>query len=279
MNNKSLEDRITQELEARLKRFQANPLPKSTLAFGVHKGGSTMLHNFLRIYIQSLNPDQRVSSINIPTVLFRELGLTDSQFDKLGAIPRLIMAEHGRCYYGWRNIPLSFMRFKSILSHFPAVALIRDPRDCAVSAYFSFLGSHKLPRDKDSPAAQSILEERCQSSDKGIDQWVTENINRFTTELTRIAAFLHPDLRLYRYEDIWEHKKSFFFEVVSHLTLPYSEDAFATAYGKVNIVPGKDPSGHVRKGTPGDHREKLREKTQNHINTQYRNLLELFNYT
>lgn len=278
MDETKLSEKIHLDIEAGLGRFDGKSLPMSCLALGVHKGGSTLLHNFLRIYIKTLELECRPKSINISTILFRDLGLTDQQFDYLSVIPRIIIDNHGRCYYGWRQIPLSFLRFKSKLSTLPAVALIRDPRDCAVSAYFSFLKTHKLPKDENSPAAQKILEERQSSANKDIDEWVLENISRFTGELSRIAAFMHPNLRLYKYEDIWCYKKTFFHEVIEHLALPYDEKAFIAAYKATDIQPGKDPSGHVRKGTPGDHREKLTNTTQINITKAHSDLLTLFGY-
>lgn len=269
---------IRQGVESGLKRFDGIPLPASCLALGVHKGGSTMLHNFLRLYIRNLDSAWRPKSINISTILFRDLGLTDQQFDDLNVLPRIINENHGRCYYGWRQVPFSFLRWKAKLSNLPAVSLIRDPRDCAVSAYFSFLKTHKLPKDESSPAALKILEERKKSANKDIDEWVIQNISRFTGELARMAAFMHPRLRLFKYENIYGYKQAFFREVIDHLNLPHCEKAFVAAFEATDIQPGKDPSGHVRKGTPGDHREKLNEETQAYVNTKYQDILELFDY-
>jgi hypothetical protein len=274
----NLSQEINRRVSASLKKFEGTSLPSSCLIIGVHKGGSTLLHNFIRIYINQLPPALRPSSINIPTILFRKMGLNDLLFDLLEVLPNILLKNRGYCYYGWRQIPASFLQFKPRLSHLPAIVLIRDPRDCAVSAYYSFLNTHKLPEDHESPASREILEERRKSANVGIDEWVLENIGRFTGELSRVASFLHINLRLYKYEDIWNDKAPFFHEIIEYIGLPFSEDAFSVAYEETDIIPGQDSSGHVRKATPGDHLEKLKETTIAEVNDKYYDLFRLFGY-
>lgn len=250
----------------------------SKLVIGVHKGGSTMLHSFIQVYEQRLrNTSNRFSAVNLPRMLFQG-GATDDDFDDLSLIPKLIFSNSSVYYYGWRQVPLSFLRYKLSISRLEAVCLVRDPRDCAVSAYYSFLKTHRLPEDHASDAAKKILQQRDEWRDKLIDEYVLANISRFAQELNRVAAFAHPLLRLYRYEDIWHNKRWFFLDIVRYLGLPYDQSSFDHALDKVDIKPGTDKSGHVRKGTPGDHKEKLLQATINSINYAYQPLLELFGY-
>lgn len=255
-----------------------NILSNSCLAFGIHKGGSTMLHSFLRVYIEVAGKGHVCKRLDIPGLLFNELGFSDEMFDDLDVIPRFILTSSPQCFSGWRNIPISFLRYKPSLSCMNSVALIRDPRDCAVSAYYSFLKTHCLPSDKESPAGKLILEERLISQGMTIDEWVLQNIHRFTGELTRIAFYLNCNMRVYRYEDIWDHKHKFFRSVIQSLGLPHSDVAFENAFTRVNIKPGIDKRNHVRKGTPGDHREKLKPQTISEINEIIIDLLRFFNY-
>lgn len=251
----------------------------SKIVLGVHKGGSTMLHSFIQVYSEQLaKTSNEFSAVNLSRMLFQG-GATDEEFDDLSLIPKLILSHKSVCFYGWRQIPMSFLRFKYRLSRLRAVCLIRDPRDCAISAYYSFLKTHRLPKDQASNAAQIIIQQRNKWAEKSIDEYVLANIGRFTQELNRVTAFAHPLLRIYKYEDIWLNKRWFFEEAVRHLELPYDQASFDHALERVDIKPGTDKSGHVRKGSPGDHKDKLLQSTIESIDCEYRSLLELFGYT
>jgi hypothetical protein len=250
----------------------------SKIVLGVHKGGSTMLHSFVQAYSEQLaNTSNKFFAVNLSRMLFQG-GVTDNEFDDLSLIPKLILSQNSVCFYGWRQIPMSFLRFKSRLSMLKAVCLIRDPRDCAVSAYYSFLKTHRLPKNQKSSAAQKLIQLREQWENRPIDEYVLASISGFTQELNRVASFAHPLLRIYKYEDIWQNKRWFFEEILRHLELPYDQAAFEHALDRVDIKPGTDKSGHVRKGSPGDHKDKLLQSTINSIDHDYRALLEMFGY-
>jgi hypothetical protein len=259
--------------------IRSSPCFDSKIVLGVHKGGSTMLHSFVQVYSEKLaETSKEFSSVNLSRMLFQG-GATDEDFDDLSLIPKLIISHKSVCFYGWRQIPMSFLRFKYRLSRLRSVCLIRDPRDCAVSAYYSFLKTHRLPKDQASNAAQKIIRQRKEWANKPIDEYVLANISRFTQELNRVTAFAHPLLRIYKYEDIWQNKRWFFEEILRHLELPYDQASFDHALDRVDIKPGTDKSGHVRKGSPGDHKEKLSQSTIDSIDCEYRPLFELFGYT
>jgi hypothetical protein len=250
----------------------------SSLVMGVHKGGSTMLHSFIRSYSNQLKRrGESICALNLPHLLFQG-GYADDDFDDAGIIPRLISESKHVCAYGWRQVPLSFLRHKKKLQRMPSVCLIRDPRDCVVSAYFSFLKTHRLPQDLASSAAQKVLLEREKGKDMSIDRYCQENYPRFTQELLRIAAFLNPMAKIYRYEDAWENKEWFFKDALDHIDLPYEQGAFNKAFASVDIKPGEDPRGHVRKGTPGDHKQKLKDETIKRITELSSPLLDFFGY-
>ena len=269
---------ISNLLKASLGSLRKNESFDSCIAFGVHKGGSTMLHSFLEVYFDCLGPDRAQASVSLPNLFLSKLGLTISSFDRIEAIPQFILKNPGCCYYGWRNIPASFFGFKARLSRIPAICLIRDPRDCAVSAYFSFLNTHVLPNDLNTQAARDLLLERQMGAGLSIDQWVLDNIARFMDELTRVTAFLHARMKVYRYEDVWASKKFYMSDMVHSLGLPYVQDAFEKAYARIDIVPGCDPRGHVRQGSPGDYLLKLNSSTIDTITAEYRDVLSLFDY-
>ena len=277
----------TQDVLEFVKNSEKNHLDSAvrhkSLALGVHKGGSTMLHDFIQQYAKLWNQQSSISAkinvLNIPNLLFTELGIPASDFDEETIIPDIILSRgYQSCFSGWRKVPMSFISHKNFLSQIPTVCLVRDPRDCVVSAYFSFLKSHCLPKDVESKLAQKILDERKLSQNMTIDDWVLGKANQFFDELSRVALFLHPNLRLYRYEDIWIDKHNFLQMIVNDLGFPFSESVFLKAFNLVDIKPGSDPRGHVRKGTPGDHKSKLKESTRRQLFDQYQSILSFFDY-
>ena len=149
-----------------------------------------MLHDFIQQYAKLWNQQSSISAkinvLNIPNLLFTELGIPASDFDEETIIPDIILSRgYQSCFSGWRKVPMSFISHKNFLSQIPTVCLVRDPRDCVVSAYFSFLKSHCLPKDVESKLAQKILDERKLSQNMTIDDWVLGKANQFFDELSR----------------------------------------------------------------------------------------------
>ena len=67
-----------------------------SLALGVHKGGSTMLHNFIQQYAKLWNQQSsicaKINVLDIPNLLFTELGIPASDFDEETIIPDIILS-------------------------------------------------------------------------------------------------------------------------------------------------------------------------------------------
>jgi hypothetical protein len=267
-------------VESALEQLQQAPgkatdTPK--LVLGVHKGGSTMLHNFMRGYCRQAG----IRHFSLSNYLY-QAGVADAEWDRRHELMRL--QSQNAVHFGFRQVPLYFLSNKSYFSQYPSIALIRDPRDCVTSAYFSFLKSHAAPEDSgrsalSTTASDNLKAERERYKDSSIDEYCVNEYPRFTQELARVAAFANCNTRIYRYEDIIFNKREFLLDALAWLGIEVSAKEFDNALERVDVVPtDEDPSRHIRSVTPGDHKQKLKQETQDSITEQSRNLLELFGY-
>ena len=254
---------------------KATDTPK--LVLGVHKGGSTMLHNFMQAYCRQSG----IRAFSLSNYLHQS-GVADQEWDRRHELMQL--QSMNLVHFGFRQVPLYFLSNKSHFSQYPSIALVRDPRDCVVSAYFSFLKSHVTPEDSgqetlSSGAGDHIKAERERYKEGTIDEYCLNEYPRFTQELARVAAFANCNTRIYRYEDIIFKKREFLTDALTWLGLAVSEKEFSNALARVDVVPtNEDPSRHIRSVTPGDHKQKLLPATQEQLSAQSKDLLDLFGY-
>jgi hypothetical protein len=261
-----------------LQQVPGKPTDTPKLVLGVHKGGSTMLHNFVRGYCRQTG----IRHFSLSNYLYQS-GVSDSEWDRRHELMRL--QSMNLVHFGFRQVPLYFVSNKSHMSQFPSIALVRDPRDCVTSAYFSFLKSHAAPEDSgqetlSATASDNLKAERERYKEGTIDDYCLNEYERFTQELARVAAFANCNTRIYRYEDIIFRKREFLQDALTWLGLGIAEEEFDSALARVDVVPtDEDPTRHIRSVTPGDHRQKLKIDTQERLTAQSRNLLDLFGYT
>ena len=272
--------RMAEAQDAHLNLLQTHLLGESTreparasFAFGMHKGGSTMLHTFLAIATARSN----VRAMSASNILFRA-GVSDTAYSHNANLLPLFL-QHRAAYIGFRFIPMFMLRNKGAFLNHRAVVLIRDPRDCVVSAYFSFLKSHVVSANLASDSAQAIQIERARYQGTGIDEYCLNEMGRFVREINGYLYFANENTRLFRYEDIIFSKRSFFASVVEHLELHITADAFDEALLSVDVIPEKERvDAHVRNVTPGDHRLKLQAATIEELTQRYSDTLELCGY-
>ena len=241
-------------------------------AIGMHKGGSTMLQDFFQIY----SARSQIRSISISNALFKH-GISDDEYTVNNNLVPLTLEKY--LYFGFRYVPGFMLANKSRYLNYKGIALARDPRDCVVSAYFSFLKSHVVMSGAETSAAQQIEAERSRHAASSIDEYALSEIGRFTEELCGFAYFAHENVKIYRYEDIIFDKRPFFKEAIEFLGLEWNESSFEAALNRVDVLPDAErPDAHIRNVRPGNYKEKLQPETIARINARYRSVLDLFGY-
>jgi len=256
--------------------FSALPEPQAgfqrCFAFSVHKSGSTMLGKM----IKDVCKRRDIPAVSVPNFFFSEgVSAQDWKDDqKLAPVfTRQIL------YYGFRFLPPVMREPEVDLRDSRFVLLVRDPRDALVSQYFSYgktSGSHALPKKN----AEAFIAAREALPERSIDEYVIHVSRQLRNKLVAYRNNLNFDLGLIRrYEDVFFDKATFLGEVFDHFGVDVPKGVIATVAAKHDIRPEKeDESQHIRKGTPGDYKEKLLPETIEALNDTFREIGLFYGY-
>ena len=241
-------------------------------AFSVHKSGSTMLGKM----IKDVCKRRDVPNVSIPNFFFSE-GISaqvwkdDQKLAPVFTKPIL--------YHGFRFLPPVLQDPEVGLRNSRFVLLVRDPRDALVSQYFSYgkpTGSHALPKKN----AEAFIAAREALPERTIDEYVIELSRQLRNKLVTYRDSLNFDLGLTRrYEEVFFDKETFLGEVFKHFGIQVPKGVIANVAAKHDIRPEKeDETQHIRKGTPGDHKEKLKPETIEKLNDTFRRIGGFYGY-
>ena len=156
---------------------------------------------------------------------------------------------------------------------------VRDPRDCVVSAYYSFGFSHTIPPGKEEK--ERFLERREKILSQKIDDYAVEEIG---TVVKRIRAYLKHAKRaerhmISRYEDMVLDFPTWVSAVSAFIGGKDGSAAVDQLVRKVSFdTKGEDIQKHKRQVQPGDHRRKLTPETIAHLNEICGDLLPTLGY-
>ena len=229
-------------------------------AFSMHKAGSSLMHAMINQVCHLAN----IAGFSIPDTLFME-GIFENVWGNDERILDLIGS--GRIYYGFRHLPKVLLNESVHLRKKKSVLLIRDPRDALVSQYFSYGGkniSHRLP-DKNKDV---FLEKAQNTSHMDIDQYVLTVAAGYRNKLKIYKDNLNFDnVLLFKYEDIYFDKRKFLEDIFNHFGIAVESTLLDEVAARHDVRPEvEDVAKHIRKGTPGDHVDKLRPETINKLN-------------
>lgn len=166
------------------------------------------------------------------------------------------------------------------LRDFKVVLVVRDPRDILVSDYFSIAYSHAIP---DGKKKEIYLGRRMEALASSLDDHVIANAPRLRSVFERYDRHLFPEcpsVHVARYEDMVEHFPRWLDALLESCGLGVSSamrqkllDAHEARRPK-----SEDIQKHLRKGMPGEHREKLLPDTVEKLNAIFERPLERFGY-
>ena len=244
-------------------------------AFSIHKAGSSMLSGM----VQAACRQAGIPALSVPGALGRK-GVADKQWMRDAALVPYF--RHGLVYYGFRSFPPVLAEPDVDIRSRKCVLLIRDPRDALVSEFYSFggpWGSHRVPKEN----SEAALKRRAARPEYGkpIDEYVLAAAFRHQHKLAVYRKHLNFDNTLVRkYEDVYFDKLKFLTEVFAHFGITVDTATLKRAAERNDIRPEQeDPSKHIRKGTPGDHREKLKPETIQQLNELFRQICSWYGYT
>jgi hypothetical protein len=163
----------------------------------------------------------------------------------------------------------------SDLDRYRVLMILRDPRDILTSAYFSEAFSHAPPL---LPERLAELEERrIRVQAMSIDEFVTEKADEllgFLDDYRKIADTY--GVRPLTYTQMMSDWDGFMDGVQDALGVPISQHhrEVLKAKGRIGEELGDNANDHLRRGTPGDHLDKLQPDTVRHLTTVFHSHLE-----
>nr|WP_255720749.1 sulfotransferase domain-containing protein [Acuticoccus kalidii] len=158
--------------------------------------------------------------------------------------------------------------------------LVRDPRDIAVSYYFSMAKSHALP--KQGTAREAVLALRETALAEELSEYVLKGkVNPVIANLTTFVkhAELYPNMDIVRYEDIIFDKESLFDKICSMCALQLPPEERARIVKKHDIRPTEEnPGAHVRQVTPGNYKKHLSPEAEGYLTERFHPVMKTLGY-
>lgn len=224
---------------------------KSAMAISMHKAGSTIADKiFTEFFIEK--------GFSIDSIGSRVPKSPLSEAEVFMDYQKKMIFEN--IYYGIARGP--YVENMPVINKLKVLLQVRDPRDCLVSAYFSFRESHRPPKDPRKLKAFMARREDLKNLD--IDQFVLKAVGGFKYRMRVLSSIMsnHDDILVLKYESMtldteqWLRDISVFTDQPITPTLRNRIDSMANFQ-----VAEEDQSKHKRQVTPGDHKRKLRPES------------------
>jgi hypothetical protein len=244
---------------------------RSCFALSVHKCGSTLMHAM----IQQVCEKALIPNLSIPDRLFNKGIGIGSEWNTDPDLRALI--SEGYIYFGFRHFPTA-LKDDICAENVKSVLLVRDPRDALVSQYFSLKpgGSHVLPKEN----TINFVTKSNENDDIAIDKYVLSNVKNIKDKLSQYRENLNfSNVIVFKYEDIFFDKYMFLKAIFEHFNISVEDSILHEVATKNDIIPKKeDTSKHIRKGIPGDYKDKLTQDTIEKLNFQLNDVALFYGY-
>lgn len=247
-----------------------NDWPKSVFVFGMHKGGSSLLHNLCR--------DALACKHMLVTEPPHDIERQGRYFFRVQEDMDGLYERPGYCFTAFRGFP-DFLRNNRPFAGSPKILLVRDPRDMLVSAYFSWGLSHRLPNDPRDRAYWLRLREHYQV--QSIDEFALQQAGAALKQYMDYLWMLeHTDDHLVlRYEDVVFDKARLMRVLTERLEIDLTLAQRRRLLAMHDIRPDQEnPGAHIRKVAPGDHLEKLQPDTIVRLDQIFQPVYRKFGY-
>jgi hypothetical protein len=198
--------------------------------------------------------------------------------DDLGEYEK-IFRPTGYLYSAFGGYPRGISEF----DRYKVILVVRDPRDILVSRYFANGISHREP-PPESDKRDDFLSIREQAENRSIDEHVLEKSRKLKRTYDSYLNHLledHPDVHISRYEDMTSDIEQWLDDLLSYIGIsPPTEvkNEIVSEALEVQSRDEEDATKHVRKGEPGDYREKLSENTIDRLDNKFSDVLREFGY-
>ena len=239
---------------------------ESFFVFALHKSGSTLLNNMLA---------EVLAATGMPQVALSELlfsaGLPENEIIN----PQEVILDRGYCYRGFRQYPQYLNKIN--LQNKKKVLLVRDPRDIAISSFFSIAYSHAIPES--GPVRDEMMARRDMALTIKIDEYCVSESQHILNEYLGYINHVGPDTRVYKYEDVIFNKEAWLHDLVKYFNIPAPPDLVSQVAKKHDLIPGEERVGHhIRQVIPGNHKKHLSPEAIEKLGEIFGPLLTQFKY-
>jgi hypothetical protein len=294
---KNLFRRKRKKIDARQELIEGRLNPPtdypSLLFFTVHKAASS----FGARLLQEIAAANEICSIDFDNYLFAGAGDKTSPTvrqarpllakvfteDEFGPTPeqearfRNLFLPKGCLYAAIRRPPL--LHCLPHLDQFRAILLLRDPRDCLTSLFYSVAYSHRPPGDPDKQPA--FFEYRDQVREMKIDRFVLAHGPEWCARYQQFCSALqkHDNVHLLTYEQLVLDFPGWIDRVLEiwGVDVDIRVRRKLMRMGRFDVEK-EDVHSHKRQVQPGDHRRKLKPETIEEITEMFRPVLVPLNY-
>jgi hypothetical protein len=241
----------------------------SVVAMSLPKAGSTLLFALL----QDLSPQAGLAYVSLQDFFFvHGLRLTE-QPHEAGTLFR----PHGYCYGGFRGPPPYAI---PILDAARCVVLVRDPRDMAISHWYSVTQSHVVPKVEQ--GEHFMAQARARAIDRGKDAHVLQVARGLDAQFDRLvgSGILHrANTAVFRYEDVIFRKRDWVDAICAWFGWEIADAARQRIALRHDVRPAvPDPTAHIRQVAPGNHREELGTRQREQMDRILARWLAMFGY-
>jgi len=250
--------RESQWLHFGLKRPGADE--PSVALFTLHKVASTFTNELLG-YLN--NEHLHLRRMDWDKYVFNKVPQDSSGY--LAARTQKLFKSSGYCYGAFRAaLPITNLhRYRVLL-------ILRDPRDILTSFYFSEAHSHAPPLNKN--RLQEFEARRAEVLSMTIDEYVLDRAGHLASKLDDYMAMSQEHgIEPLTYEQMMSDWKGFMDRVgeILEFDIPEHDRLTLRIRGQIGIEHSGDVNNHRRRGTPGDHREKLQPATVAKLTSQF----------
>lgn len=168
------------------------------------------------------------------------------------------------------------------LDKYLVILMVRDPRDVLVSGYYSVAYSHPAPAygtDK----YHAFIKDRKFSQEATVDEYAIAQCNHIYETFERHRNLLlgrSSNVHIIKYEDMVSDFEGWLRSLINYCDFQVSAQLFEELLQEhERLRPSKENvEKHIRKGKPGDYREKLTPETVDYIEQKLLPILQEFHY-
>jgi Sulfotransferase domain len=168
------------------------------------------------------------------------------------------------------------------IDQYKILLAVRDPRDILVSSYYSQAYSHGEP-SKSGDKYAYFMRSRNTARNSNIDQYVLAESNDICARYNKYNELLLEagiQVHVVKYENMVYDFRSWLEEIIDYCELELENDLIESLITENNRIKprGEDIYEHLRRGVPGDYKEKLHPETIAELDNRLYLMMKRFGY-